>query len=74
MTKPSGVNSNSKQQNRNMALNSEQVIQITKEVMLGQPVTIKGKEAETVVKSVLKDMKFAKENGITLELPSEIQA
>lgn len=57
-----------------MALNSEQVIQITKEVMLGQPVTIKGKEAETVVKSVLKDMKFAKENGITLELPSEIQA
>lgn len=57
-----------------MALTSEQVIQITKEVMLGQTVTVKGKEAEAVVKSVMKDMKFAKENGITLELPSEIQA
>jgi len=57
-----------------MSLSSEQVSLITRQVILGQTVTIKGKEAEKVRRSVVKDIKFAKENGLMLESPSEIQA
>ena len=57
-----------------MALTSEQMEQITVDLLNGSPPRVTGKEADEFRAAVQKDIDLAKKNGWVIEIPTEMQA